>query len=338
MVRYRYDGIQALRFLAAIMVVIYHSFFYASERLGVEKIAWGNGAKGVDIFFVISGFVMVISSKKLINISDGWKIFIKKRLIRIVPLYWIATTVKLVVILLTSSIVLYAKLDWFVIFKSYLFIPSLLPDGSIKPFFGVGWTLCFEIFFYIIFMFALLVKHNLMQTVGSILMFCSLLFLFRSENSSAIWFFADPLLIEFYFGMIIGYLALNDKVKYSFWSFIVLAVVLPILLFSYNNYNLPRLIYVGVPSALLVWSVVSIENFLQGKIPKFIMFYGAASYALYLFHPLTAPLAPELLKKINILNFNFSVMLSICIALVISASVHLFVELPLTRVIYKKFF
>jgi peptidoglycan/LPS O-acetylase OafA/YrhL len=80
------------------------------------------GAKGVDIFFIISGFVMVISSRSLITPNDGWKIFLKKRLIRIVPLYWAATSLKLFILLLMSSLVLHANLDGWVIIKSYFFM------------------------------------------------------------------------------------------------------------------------------------------------------------------------------------------------------------------------
>ena len=144
---YKFDGIQALRFIAAIMVVCTHSFLYASERLGQGSFSWAVGAKGVDIFFVIIGFVMVISSRYLVSVDDGWKEFFKKRLIRVAPLYWAATSFKLIVLLLAANFVLHAKLDWWMILKSYFFIPSHNIDGEIKPFLGVGWTLVFEMFF-----------------------------------------------------------------------------------------------------------------------------------------------------------------------------------------------
>ena len=181
---YRFDGVQALRFLAAMMVVFTHSVFYASERLGAGKFSWGTGAQGVDIFFVISGFVMVISSRHLVNHIDGWKIFFRKRLARIVPLYWTATTVKLVVLLLASGLVLHSKLDWWSIFKSYFFIPTHTSNG-VRVLLGVGSTLVFEMFFYFVFATALYLKKNIYMFAGVVLLFFSLLSIFRGKDSSA---------------------------------------------------------------------------------------------------------------------------------------------------------
>jgi len=118
---YKYDGVQALRFLAAAMVLVTHSFFYASERLGGNVLSWVTGAKGVDIFFIISGFVMVISSRNLISQGDGWRTFLQHRLIRIVPLYWTATSAKLLIVILMSGLALHSKFDLWVVMKSYFF-------------------------------------------------------------------------------------------------------------------------------------------------------------------------------------------------------------------------
>ena len=333
---YRFDGIQALRFLAAIMVVFTHSFFYASERLGQGEFSWSMGAKGVDIFFVISGFVMVVSSRFLVSSEGGSKIFLRKRLIRIVPLYWVATTFKVAVILLMASLVLHAELDWWVIVKSYFFIPSQNVDGEIKPFLGVGWTLVFEMFFYLVFSISLFLRKNIYQFVGVVLLVFSILSLFRGENYSPWWYLMDPIILEFYAGMIIGYFTLKNKFIPSVLSVGTLIVSLAYLFFSSNALGLPRILESGFPSAMLVWSVISLEVYLQGKIPRSIMFLGAASYALYLFHPLVAPLAPVILKKLSIGTFPVSVLLSITIAITAAVLVHRWFELPLTQLLQKK--
>ncbi len=328
---YRFDGIQTLRFLAAIMVVFTHSIFYASERLGQGEFSWGAGAKGVDIFFVISGFVMVISSRFLVASEDGWKIFLKKRIIRIVPLYWAATTCKLVVILLVSSLVLHAKLDWWIIVKSYFFLPSHNLDGEIEPFLGVGWTLVFEMFFYLVFSISLFLRKNIYVFVGIVLSIFSILSLFRGVNYSPWWFLMDPIILEFYFGMGIGYFTLKNKLISKISSIIVLTISLAYLFLSPNLLGLPRVLESGVASAMLVWSIISLEVYLQGKIPRVIMFFGAASYALYLFHPLVAPLAPVMFKELTIGIFPFSVFFSIAITMTVAAVVHRCFELPLTE-------
>ncbi len=121
---YRYDGIQALRFVAALLVVFTHSTFYVGERLIPGFPVWSNGAAGVDIFFVISGFVMVISSQELLARADGWRIFMMRRIARIVPLYWIATSLKLVAVISVPSLAINAGLDPWQCVKSFLFLPS----------------------------------------------------------------------------------------------------------------------------------------------------------------------------------------------------------------------
>src|SRR5262249_8314784 len=104
-----YEGIQSLRFFAAFLVVLTHSTFYASERLTQGIGFWPDGATGVNIFFVISGFVMVVSTAKLKSVADSWKIFVKRRIIRIVPMYWLATTLKLLAMILVPSVVLHSQ-------------------------------------------------------------------------------------------------------------------------------------------------------------------------------------------------------------------------------------
>ncbi|MSR34058.1 MAG: acyltransferase [Phycisphaerales bacterium] len=82
-----YTGIQALRFVAAMLVVLAHSTAMVNERMHLDMFKWRAGWSGVDSFFVISGFVMAFSSGSLMTRANDWKIFLMRRLIRIVPLY-----------------------------------------------------------------------------------------------------------------------------------------------------------------------------------------------------------------------------------------------------------
>src|ERR1700760_1806110 len=107
----KYNTIQVFRFIAALMVIILHSTYYLSERLIPGFPTYAAGYNGVCLFFVISGFVMIISSQKLLNAAGGWKIFAVKRVIRIVPVYWIITTYKLLLLIFISSLIYHARLD-----------------------------------------------------------------------------------------------------------------------------------------------------------------------------------------------------------------------------------
>ena len=95
-----YHCVQALRAVAAGMVVLHHSITawldWVVRRPGAHQ--WGNGAAGVDIFFAISGFVMAISLPGLAGKSNKAGVFLWRRFTRIVPLYWGATTLKLVLL------------------------------------------------------------------------------------------------------------------------------------------------------------------------------------------------------------------------------------------------
>src|ERR1700760_3356697 len=122
----KYEIIQVLRFVAALMVIILHTTFYTNERLDNSTIIYDQGFNGVRLFFVISGFVMIISSERLIDKPRGWVIF---GVIRIVPIYWIITGYKVIVLIFASSLVLHTVLDWGFIVKSLFFIPAINKEG-----------------------------------------------------------------------------------------------------------------------------------------------------------------------------------------------------------------
>ena len=100
-------------------------------------------ASGVDLFFVISGFIMVYSSEDLFGARGAWRTFLTRRLVRIVPLYWLTTAITIPLMSLT--------VDWQSLLGSYFFIPYRAPSNAIVPLHGVGWTLNLEMFFYVIF-------------------------------------------------------------------------------------------------------------------------------------------------------------------------------------------
>lgn len=329
---HQYDGVQALRFLAALLVVTTHSFFYASERLGANVRVWDIGTRGVDIFFVISGFVMVVSSRNLINVPQGWAKFAIQRVTRIVPLYWLATSLKVLFMLFSAGMVLHAEFDLDNVLGSYFFIPYLKKPDLIEPVLGVGWTLVFEMFFYFVFSIALFMRVNIYVFVGAIMVLLSLMSLLRPVNYPVWMYLIDPIVLEFWFGMIIGYLTLNGKLIKSPYVAIVSLLTILWIVFVPGG-SMSRVIVAGIPSALLVYTVVSIEPYLQNKIPKIILFFGAASYSLYLFHPLIAPIVPVFLNKVHFPILTLSVLLSIFVALSASALVYLYVELSITHLL-----
>jgi peptidoglycan/LPS O-acetylase OafA/YrhL len=217
-----------------------HSSFYAFERLDKQVTPWPNGVYGVDIFFVISGFVMICSSGKLINIAGGWKVFAMHRVARIVPMYWLATTIKVIALIFTSGLILHVRHFSIVqTIDSYLFLPLRNDEGQFFPIVGVGWTLNFEMFFYLLFTLSMLLRINVYRFVGPILTLLALGECFRRPDWPAISFYADSRLMEFFFGMIIAKLCLTNKQLPRYVAIPLACLGLVVLVGPVPNWGLP---------------------------------------------------------------------------------------------------
>jgi exopolysaccharide production protein ExoZ len=175
--------VQALRAVAALLVVLLHAFETWGERVdpAAPEVNWENGAAGVDIFFIISGFVMVISSRRLADRPDAWLIFLRHRVVRIVPLYWLLTTVKIFAVVVLGRVVLRTVLDFNFVAGSYLFLPVTDSAGHFRPVLPVGWTLTYEFLFYLLFAAALAMRVDFLRIVIPGLGLIAMAALFRTE-------------------------------------------------------------------------------------------------------------------------------------------------------------
>jgi peptidoglycan/LPS O-acetylase OafA/YrhL len=312
------------------MVLLTHSTFYASERLDKHFGVWEKGASGVGIFFVLSGFVMIYSSQKLFADPKGWMIFAERRVVRIVPIYWVATTIKLIALLATTGYILHAQFRAANTFESYLFLPAYNSEGTITPVLGVGWTLNFEMFFYFLFSFALFLRVNVYKFVGGVLALCAVGAFFRQPDWPAASFYLDTSVLEFFYGMLIARVCLTGRhlPRYG-------AIPLMILGFVGLLGPWPRLsplhgLQYGIAAGTIVIAMASMEDLLT-RIPRFVLYGADASYAIYLFHPFIAPAVPSVLMKLHLQFPWLSVICSVALALAGGCLVHQFVELPITK-------
>jgi peptidoglycan/LPS O-acetylase OafA/YrhL len=327
------DGIQSLRFVAALLVVVTHSTLYAGERLDPSIQIWHFGEIGVDIFFVISGFVMIISTGGLAGEKDGWKYFGMRRLVRIVPMYWIATTVKLMTLIAVPTTVLHAQLEPVNTTLSYLFLPSRNVDGRVEPLLGVGWTLIYEMFFYLVFTIALLVRVKPIWFCAVVLSLCSLGNVVRPDEWSPALVYLNPIVLYFLVGMVIGEWVRDGSIRrlLAWMSYIVtLWLVIPLADGEFSGNDVSLLIR-HISVAALVIAVVAGERWIGGRVPKPVIYMGDASYTLYLFHPLVAPVVPVALGVIGLRIGELSVVFSILAAVIAAALIFRFVERPITR-------
>jgi peptidoglycan/LPS O-acetylase OafA/YrhL len=332
--RPKYNSVQLLRFIAALMVIVLHSTFYASERLAPGLPLYNEGSSGVALFFAISGFVMIISSQGLVNKEGAWKTFGLRRVIRIVPIYWIINSYKLIILLGAAVLVRHAVVDSLFIVKSYLFVPAINVDGKFSPFYGVGWTLNFEMFFYLLFTVALLIRANPIILLAPIFIALTILAFYRNYSWGALYFYADPIVLFFLYGMILAQLMLKgiripDNI--SLGMIIVTLVFLFIPRPAIPDY-LFNFLAIGkhVAVFLLLYAALSIDAAYGHKIPNWLIYLGGASYSLYLIHPSVAPFPPMALDKIHLKWPVISIILSILLALAAGTLFYKYCEQPIT--------
>lgn len=329
----RYLGLQVLRAVAALAVVLYHATVFVAARMHVPAPMWHCGANGVDLFFVLSGFVILFSTQRLEAVPGGWKIFAAGRLTRIVPLYWMATLLKIVLLQVNAGANLTTDLSAVSIAKALLFLPARNGLGDIQPVLNVGWTLNLEMFFYALVTLALLFRRNLYWFVGVPLVVLSVIGSLREPGGAAGTLYVQSLMIEFLFGMGIMRAIQRGRMlaPRMAWACIVAGLI---ALFVFLPPTPPREWHSGwvqgIPAALVVYGIASLEGRLR-RIPAWLLFLGDASYAIYLFHGMVGQLSPVVLARLGVPSPTLSVLGTLGLSLGTGCLVYRFVDLPTMR-------
>ena len=283
-------SIQYLRGLAAMMVVYHHSVRKVLEMNPDSVIPYsGFGNAGVDIFFVISGFIMWVTT---ISKTQTPAYFWYRRIIRIVPLYWFFILVIIIPKLLVPDIFQSVQLEPSHILKSLLFIPHYHPAVSdqIWPILIPGWTLNYEMFFYLLFGASLFIAPRWrLAALASTFLLLVAMGQWMTGNNPLFITYTDKLLLEFLAGIIIGIFYIRGVALKPMISFIVMGVAI-ILLIGFEMSLLPsetRIISWGIPATLMVIAALSMDK--AGKIPPInsLKVIGDASYSIYLSHILS---------------------------------------------------
>lgn len=274
-------SVQALRALAAWTVVCHHFmqiFFDFHARGPIGQMFIDKGAVGVDIFFVISGLVIFLS-------TEGKSLpparFLLYRLIRIVPAYWLYTVLMALVVVFARPVLPDQTVDWSHFLMSLLFIPSENPGGyGIYPTLNVGWTLNYEMLFYVLFAWALLFRLQV-----RLLIVAALLFAVCRAWTDWGWiseFYRSDIVYEFLLGIAIGMIYRRGWIKPGL-SLPLLGIALA-LLAIYHVQPQPRFLAWGVPSAILVTCCMALERYFENK--RLLKLLGDCSYSVYLMHVL----------------------------------------------------
>jgi exopolysaccharide production protein ExoZ len=329
----RFYGIQALRGLAAIMVVTTHSALVMRDKMGYAA-SWQfpAGAAGVDIFFCISGFVMTMSFARYETLPSGWRMFLWHRLLRIVPLYWLLTTVKLALLLAKPDLgTHFAVMPWHTI-ASYLFIPAWNADHETLPLVQVGWTLNCEMFFYCLVAACLALEVRVIKWLTCLLLPLAALGFFRTTDWGAVSVLIRPLLAEFVFGMWVAHIVLRGKslppVAACLGAACALFIIIATNHLGYFGSNIWRLPCWGGASALLLFSVASLEAQFRPAKDGFTVLLGDASYSIYLFQGFVLSALSQALTRIH-LPFPLTLFLFVATSVICGIVLHKTVEKPM---------
>jgi exopolysaccharide production protein ExoZ len=332
-------SIQCLRAIAATIVVGFHahisfmppsSSIYSSE----ESYIFGMGKVGVHIFFVISGYIMYLSSFYKHRKLDASRFF-KRRLLRIYPVYWIFVVIYLsIAIIIGTYPNLSAGQFWGMLF--------LLPDSS-PLVIGPAWTLSYEVYFYLVFGVVMQFgpARGLLALTG--FFFASIVtgILLRPHDPLAVMA-TNGLLLEFVMGVWIGRLSLRYGLPKAMGGLaLVGAIGCYAAGFVWGYDRLPSAIMWGIPSAMLVMGAVIFEQRstmgLLHPVQR-LSWLGDSSYSLYLCHILLITLVITVSKAANVVLpvIPLSVVTTIA-AILFAILFHKIVERPAMAALYNKF-
>jgi exopolysaccharide production protein ExoZ len=298
------ESVQVLRAIAAILVVVHHQVdVEARYGRGHPLLTGFIGGFGVDIFFVISGFVMFyVGAHKAAGLESA-KRFMLARVARIAPLYWFYT------LLFAGMVLLFQKffrtsdpIDLMRVIKSLFFWPQ---DGAL-PLIHQGWTLNYEMLFYLLFSLSLffLSKRRVPILIVALLCLVSIGTLLPDGQHKAVVVATSPLLIEFILGMLIGRLFISAFIiPYPVALIGGVAGFAALFAFSsacrYDSDLSQRFLMWGLPSAAIVLAATQMERSRSMNLP-WLAAVGDASYSLYLSHTFVLPVVGRLWNKYGI--------------------------------------
>ncbi len=321
------NSIRILRAIAATTVIVHHVMITNGTAFGAFR---------VDIFFVLSGFVIALAlGAGTMTVRD----FVASRVARIVPLYWVMTLVVFCGAILRPDLFNSTTASVSELLKSLFFIPYHKENGQLFPMLFVGWTLNYEMLFYAISALALLLLRE--RRFAFITLALGVIFFVATitHSSHAVGqFLAQDRLLEFPLG-IAAWMIWKRNMRVP----LVLAVpgvFAMYVLMTYVEWAWPDsspLVRNGLPSFCLVWCALSLEGLISDNpLTRALAFIGDASYATYLSHPFVVESMRKLVPRV-VHGFDvrtpIGAMLAIICATCVGCLFYKFVDKPLYKAV-----
>ena len=292
-------SIQYLRGIAALIVVLHHATGALLVHFSLNQndyFSWG--AAGVDLFFIISGFIMVhITYNKEVSVKE----FFFKRIIRIYPIFWFYASIALVIFLLSPDMINRSASMPTLILPSYLLIPYTEFTNLVQ----VAWTLIYEIHFYLVFALSLLLVNQYRYIFSGLLLSIAALSSLIGYEQYYLKYVTDPIILEFLLGMIV-YFILFKKDKKDLIILSTLFVFSASILFLNSSLS-ERVLTYGIPSFILMLVVLYLDSIKllgtgKDKISNFFTALGNSSYSLYLSHNFCIGAGVLIFNKLHLIN------------------------------------
>jgi exopolysaccharide production protein ExoZ len=293
------ESLQLGRAAAVLSVLVFHLMTLSiGYQHGCFYFPWTQVLRaGVDVFFVISGVVMVVTTYRKIGQPGTGKRFLIHRVSRIYPPYLFLTAILTVFWILRPDAV--ASKTGVDLFSSYTLWPS---NKLTLPLVQVGWTLSFEMMFYVAFFFIIVLAKKAWLPFALISWSVAVLagqVAVDVDSSGALLnvvpranFFFSVYVLEFVAGCFIGLASLRSKRLIGGKTSVAIAIALFAaegMVFQKINFDGGyagglRVLLFGVPSALLVYGLLAWEAAGSLKVPRWAVRCGDTSYSIYLVH------------------------------------------------------
>jgi exopolysaccharide production protein ExoZ len=305
------NSLETFRIVAAVMVVCAHL-----PEFDVPVLKWFFGPRlflgsiGVDLFFVISGIVIGLSVQRTIATRDlvaPFRSFVVARFFRIFPLYLVATALILLIAVLRGHPLPSPRL----LLSSVLLVPLRENGEFVDPVLHIGWTLRFELYFYVVCALGILFRQRWLPVI---LVGAGILL-----PASVLPYYSNPIILEFIGGYLLAFLIDGGHFPHPSrgvaWATFAIAVAWmlaastghdwgyppeldhdrpPRMIIEYGGVHLPRWLAWGLPALLLVMAGLMLENRLRWPIA----WAGRYTYSLYLMHPFLLPMLVPLGRKL----------------------------------------
>lgn len=277
------DNVQYLRAFAAINVVLFHiiGHTHIDQKYTTVflKLLTGWGQNGVDLFFVISGFIMIYIQ----NLKARTPVsFILERIRRIVPIYWLFNFVMVALVLISPSSFNTTKFNISWILTSLFFVSGYA--GFANPFLLPGWTLEVEMLFYLLFFVSLFLRKPRFQVTVMLILIVVVSVILQSY-----------IMLEFALGIVVGIFYNYKKLNYRIGTSCLIVGTLA-LFATINHSELAvnyRFIFWGIPSSLILIGLLYIKQFKN----QFLGLLGDASYSIYLIQVFSIPIFFKIMNK-----------------------------------------